>query len=352
WFEKVRSLLFVGLAGQAIGEGCLDLLLGKTNPSGKLAESWPMMLEDVPSGAGFGQRFNTPYLESIFVGYRYYSSAKKEVRFPFGHGLSYTDFEFSDLSLSQSELKPGETLEVRVYIKNRGGRTGKAVAQLYVSAPKSVLFKAERELKDFAKVSLEPGETREVSLSVRYEDLAFWNSLSHQWQVEGGKYQILVGNSSSALPLRAEIQVSPSADSADVPDFREQASQYYALPQEPFEFSLEQFEKLPGSVRVADPDRTRDKFDLNSTLWDALHSWHGRLIAKFALKASANLVEKANDQSGNTERIVQASTIDAPLRSYLMGGVPMSVIKGINHLLNKEVLRGIWFLLKGMITRQ
>jgi len=352
WFEKVRSLLFVGLAGQAIGEGCLDLLLGKTNPSGKLAESWPMMLEDVPSGAGFGQRFNTPYLESIFVGYRYYSSAKKEVRFPFGHGLSYTDFEFSDLSLSQSELKPGETLEVRVYIKNRGGRTGKAVAQLYVSAPKSVLFKAERELKDFAKVSLEPGETREVSLSVRYEDLAFWNSLSHQWQVEGGKYQILVGNSSSALPLRAEIQVSPSADSADVPDFREQASQYYALPQEPFEFSLEQFEKLPGSVRVADPDRTRDKFDLNSTLWDAQHSWHGRLIAKFALKASANLVEKANDQSGNTERIVQASTIDAPLRSYLMGGVPMSVIKGINHLLNKEVLRGFWFLLKGMITRQ
>ena len=352
WFEKVRSLLFVGLGGQAIGEGCLDLLLGKANPSGKLAESWPFALEDVPSSKGFGHRFNVPYLESVFVGYRYYLSADKAVRFPFGHGLSYTDFEFSELQLSQSDLKPGETLEVRVNIKNSGHRAGKEVAQLYVSAPKTVLFKAERELKDFAKVSLEPGETGAVSLSVSYEDLAFWNSLSHQWQVEGGKYQILVGNSSSALPLRAEIQVSPSADSADVPDFREQASQYYALPQEPFEFSLEQFEKLPGSVRVADPDRTRDKFDLNSTLWDAQHSWHGRLIAKFALKASANLVEKANDQSGNTERIVQASTIDAPLRSYIMGGVPMRVIKGMSHLLNKEVFRGIWFLLKGMITKQ
>jgi beta-glucosidase len=352
WLEKVRSLLFVGLAGQAIGQGCLDLVLGKANPSGKLAESWPMVLEDVPSGTGFGQRFNTPYLESIFVGYRYYSSAKKDVRFPFGHGLSYTNFEFSDLQLSQSDLKPGETLEVRVNIKNRGGRAGKEVAQLYVSAPKSVLYKAERELKNFDKVALEPGETREVSLSVSHEDLAVWNSLSHQWQVEGGKYQILLGSSSSYLPLQAEIQVSPSADSTDVPDFREQTSQYYALPQQPFEFSLEQFEKLPDSVRVAEPDRTKDKFDLNSTLWDAQHSWHGRLIAKFALKASANLVEQANDQSGNTERIVQASTIDAPLRSYIMGGVPMSVIKGMSHLLNKEVLRGIWFLLKGMITKQ
>ncbi len=352
WLEKVRSLLFVGLAGQAIGEGCLDLLLGKVNPSGKLAETWPFSLKDVPAGAGFGHRFNVPYLESIFVGYRYYSSAKKAVRFPFGFGLSYTNFEFLDLQFDQSELKPGESLEVRVKIRNSGHRAGKEVAQLYVSAPKTSLFKAERELKDFAKISLKPGETKEVSLFVKYEDLAFWNSQSYHWQVEGGMYQILVGNSSSALPLQAEIQVSSSADAAEPPDFRDQANQYYDLPEDPLEFSLAQFETLPGSVRVADFDRKKDKFDLNSTLWDAQHTWHGRLIARAALKASANLVERANDQSGNTERIVQASTIDAPLRSYLMGGVSMSVIKGINHMLNKEVLRGFWFLLKGTFTKQ
>ena len=155
----------------------------------------------MPSQPSFGQRYNSPYPESIFVGYRYYASVGKEVRFPFGFGLSYTEFELSELKLAYPVVETDESLRVSVKVKNVGKVAGKTVVQLYSRAPKSWLFKADRELKAFEKVELEPGKEKVLEFDLTMQELAFWNPLSHKWQVEGGEYELLVGLDSLDLPL-------------------------------------------------------------------------------------------------------------------------------------------------------
>jgi len=349
WLDEVSSVLFVGLSGQAFGEGCLDLLLGDVNPSGKLAETWPLLLTDVPSSSSFGQRYNTPYIESIFVGYRYYESAGKAVRFPFGHGLSYTSFTLSDLQASNDSLRPDENLLLKLKLTNTGTQTGKEVVQVYVSAPVGTVFRASKELKAFSKVGLQAGETKEVEIGLSHLDFAFWNPQEHAWQVEAGTYEVLVGNSSADLPLKVSVQLAASTTD-QLPDFRDVSPQYNQLPQNPADFNLEQFENLPGSVKVNNPVLTTGKFDLNSTLWEARDTWQGRLVNKFAMKAAEKLIENSNENSGNTRRTVEASATNAPLRSFVMGGIPMSVSIGMLNILNAHYLRAIWHFLKGKLT--
>ncbi len=350
WLDEVSAVLFVGLGGQAVGEGCLDLLLGEVNPSGKLAESWPLSLTDVPSSTSYGQRYNTPYLESIFVGYRYYDSAGKTVRFPFGYGLSYTSFAFSDLQISDNSLHPGEALLLKFKLSNTGTRVGKEAAQVYISALESVIFRPSKEFKGFCKIELQPGESKEVEISLTYEDFAFWNPKTHARQVEKGTYEVKVGGSSSDLPLSGVVHIQAEAVT-QLPDYREVAPQYYQLPQDPVDFSLEQFENLPVSVKVNDPVRIPGNFDLNSTLGEAQDFWLGRLVSKFAMMAAERKIVNSTDNSGNTRRTVEASTKDAPLRSYNMGGIPMDVSVGMNHILNKRFLKGFWYLLKGSLKK-
>jgi len=352
WLDQVSSVLFVGLAGQAFGEGCLDLLLGDVNPSGKLSESWPFSLNDVPSSASYAKRYNTAYLESIFVGYRYYATAGKSVCFPFGHGLSYTSFAVSDPQISAACLRPGETLTLKVKLSNTGNQAGKEVLQVYISPPQSTVFKAARELKAFEKIALASSQSKEVEFKLSYDDFAYWNTETHHWQVEPGIYEILIGTSSTALPLSVVVEVESEHTPVSLPDYRQVAPQYYELPINPTDFSQEQFENLPGSVKVSPPVLSPGNFDLNSTLWEAQHTWHGRLILKGALKMGERVVGKSTDISGNTRRTVEASTIDAPLRSFIMGGIPLSVSIGICHLLNKQFLKGFWCLLKGLLTGQ
>jgi len=352
WLDQVSSLLFVGLAGQAFGEGCLDLLLGDVNPSGKLTESWPFSLSDVPSSASYCQRYNTAYLESIFVGYRYYATAGKTVCFPFGHGLSYTSFAVSDPQISADRLPCGETLTLKVNLTNTGNQAGKEVLQVYTNPPQSTVFKAARELKAFQKIALSPGQSQEVSFRLSYDDFAYWNTETHHWQVEPGIYEILIGTSSTALPLSVVVEVESEHTPVGLPDYRATAPQYYDLPKNPADFNYGQFENLPGSVKVSPPVLSPGNFDLNSTLWEAQHTWHGRLIAKGALKIAERLVGKSTDNSGNTRRIVEASTLNAPLRSFIMGGIPLGVSIGIYHLLNKRFLKGLGVLLKSLLCGQ
>lgn len=347
WIDKVKAVLFVGLAGQAFGDGTLDLLLGEVNPSGKLAESWPLSLADVPSQPSFGQRYNSPYPESIFVGYRYYASVGKEVRFPFGFGLSYTKFELSELKLASPVVETDESLKVTVKVRNIGKVVGKTVVQLYTRAPKSWLFKVDRELKAFEKVELEPGKEKVLEFDLTMQELAFWNPISHKWQVEGGEYELLVGLDSLDLPLSANFTVKTSENEEAVPDFRDLTPQYYQLPLYPEGFSIEQFEKLPGSVAVPEPKRTTGNFDLNSTLWEARNTLQGRLVAKQALKGAAVLIENSTENTGNARRTIEASTIDAPLRSFILGGVSLETIEGIRDILNLRLLRGLWKVWKG-----
>ena len=347
WFEQVSAILLLGLAGQAFGDGTLDLLLGEANPSGKLAESWPLRLADVPSQPSFGQRYNSPYLESIFVGYRYYASVDKALRFPFGFGLSYATFELSNLKLNATSLNADEWLRAEVKVRNTGEAGGKAVVQLYLRTPKTTVYKADHELKGFDKVWLEPGEEKLVQFYLPVKDLAFWNPIQNGWQVEAGEYEVLIGQNSEDLPLSQVFTVRSGSEDYEPPDFRDLTPQYYQLPLHPEGFTQEQFEQLPGSVGVKEPQRITGYFDLNSTIWEARNTLQGRLVTRQALKIAAKLIENSSENTGNARRTIESTIIDAPLRSFISGGVSIEAIEGICDILNLRLIRGFWKLFKG-----
>ena len=209
WIGNVKAVLEAYLGGQAVGLATVRVLYGDVNPSGHLAETFPLKLEDNPSYLYYGGEGNrTEYREGVFVGYRYYDKKKMDVLFPFGHGLSYTTFAFSNLRLSQGAMQDTETQTVTVTVTNTGKRFGKAVAQLYVGAKAAEPIRPVRELKGFAKVALEPGESKDVTFTLDKRSFAVWNTEIHDWLVPTGQYEIAVGDSSRCLPLCTEITVT------------------------------------------------------------------------------------------------------------------------------------------------
>ncbi len=213
WIGKVRAVLEAYLGGQAVGEAEIRVLTGDVNPSGHLPESFPVKLEDNPSFLYYGGEGNrTEYREGVFVGYRYYDKKKMDVLFPFGHGLSYTTFAFSNLRLSAEKIRDTETLTVTVTVTNTGKRAGKAVAQLYVGDPESTVLRPVRELKGFRKVALQGGESKDVSFTLDKRSFAYWNTEIHDWHVESGEFILSVGDSSRNLPLCASVQVESTVE--------------------------------------------------------------------------------------------------------------------------------------------
>ena len=189
------------------------MLFGDANPCGKLPETFPMKLEDNPSCLYYGGEGDvTEYREGIFVGYRYYDRKKMDVLYPFGHGLSYTTFEYSSLKLSAERIRDTDTLTVTLTVKNTGNRAGKAVVQLYVGDVESTHIRPVRELKGFAKVALQPGERKEVSFKLDKRSFAYWNRQIHDWHVETGMFTIEAGASSRDLPLKAEVMVESTVE--------------------------------------------------------------------------------------------------------------------------------------------
>ena len=184
--DRASAILNMYLPGQSGGRACASLLFGKKNPAGRLAETWPLRYEDVPFGEAFGRTENEVYKESVFVGYRYYATAEKRVRYPFGYGLSYTQFEYSDFNIRRS----GDTIVAECTVKNVGGREGAEVVQLYAGMARSAVFRPRRELKAFQKVYLAAGESASVRLAFPVNELAFYNAKANARQVEGGKYRI------------------------------------------------------------------------------------------------------------------------------------------------------------------
>ena len=213
WIGRVKAVLAAYLGGQAVGEATVRVLFGDVNPGGRLPETFPLKLEDNPSYLYYGGEGDaTEYREGVFVGYRYYDRKKMDVLFPFGYGLSYTTFEFSGLRLSAEKIKDTDTLTVKATVKNTGSRAGKAVAQLYVGDPESTPIRPVRELKGFAKVALQPGESKEVSFTLDKRSFAYWNAQIHDWHVETGVFTIEVGASSRDLPLKAEVRVESTVE--------------------------------------------------------------------------------------------------------------------------------------------
>ena len=209
WIGRVRAVLEAYLGGQAVGLATVRVLYGDVNPSGHLAETFPLRLEDNPSYLFYGgEARGTEYREGVFVGYRYYDKKRMDVLFPFGHGLSYTTFEYSNLRLSADAIQDTDTVTVTATVKNTGGRAGKAVAQLYVGDVESDVLRPVRELKGYEKVALEPGEAKDVTFTLDKRAFAYWNTQLHDWHVETGDFTIEVGASSRDLPLKAVVRVT------------------------------------------------------------------------------------------------------------------------------------------------
>lgn len=208
WADRVKGILEAYLGGQAVGGAEYDILFGKVNPSAKLPETFPKQLEDNPSYlAGFGEGDHVEYREGIFVGYRYYDKKKMDVLFPFGYGLSYTTFAYSNLRLDKKTMKDTEELTVSVDVTNTGDRTGKEVVQLYVADKESTVIRPVKELRDFVKIELAPGETKTVTFTLGKRAFAYYDVQIHDWQVETGEFEILIGASSRDIALRDTVTV-------------------------------------------------------------------------------------------------------------------------------------------------
>lgn len=208
WIGKVKGILEGYLGGQALGGAIADLLFGDANPSGKLAETFPKVLSDNPSYLNFpGEGDKVEYKEGVFVGYRYYDKKNVEPLFPFGFGLSYTNFEYSNLSVDKKEIKDTETVSVTVNVKNIGSTVGKEIVQLYIKDVESTMIRPEKELKGFEKVELQPGEEKTVNFTLNKRSFAYYNVELKDWHVETGEFEILVGKSSREIVLQDNMYV-------------------------------------------------------------------------------------------------------------------------------------------------
>ena len=208
WVDKVKGIVEAYLGGQAVGGAICDILFGKVNPSAKLPETFPLKLEDNPSYLSYiGEGDMVEYREGIFVGYRYYDKKKMDVLFPFGYGLSYTTFEYSNLTVDKERMKDTDTMRVSVDVTNTGAAAGKEIVQLYVADKESTVIRPVKELRDFAKVDLKPGETKTVTFTLDKRAFAYYSVNIHDWHVETGEFDILIGKSSRDIVLTKTVNV-------------------------------------------------------------------------------------------------------------------------------------------------
>ena len=204
WLDNCQALLYAALGGQAGAGAVADALTGKVNPCGKLAETWPLAYADVPSAADFATRRKTvEYREGLYIGYRYFTTAEKAVRFPFGYGMSYTTFAYSDMAADEQG--------VSLTVTNTGSVAGTEIVQLYVAKKNSELFRPAKELKGFARVTLAPGEKQRITITLDDKAFRFWNVKANHWEIEGGEYELLVGASVEDIRLCEKISVHGTA---------------------------------------------------------------------------------------------------------------------------------------------
>ncbi len=213
WADEVKGILEAYLGGQAVGQAEVDVLFGKANPCGKLAETIPYKLADNPSYLNFpGDGQTVAYKEGVFVGYRYYDTKEMPVRYPFGYGLSYTTFEYSDLQLSADKIKDTDTLKVTLKVKNTGDRAGKEIVQLYVADKTGAACRPVKELKNFVKVELQPQEEKTVEMELDKRSFAWYNTQIHDWYAASGEYEILAAASSRDIRLKKTVYVESTTE--------------------------------------------------------------------------------------------------------------------------------------------
>ena len=332
WADKVKAILYMGLPGQAGGEAAANLLTGRANPSGKLTETWPLSYEDVIAKDTFGKK-NTEYREGIYVGYRYYDKAGKPVRYPFGHGLSYTTFAYSDLTVHDRK--------VSVAVKNTGAVSGGEVVQLYIAPPRNGIFRPVRELKGFERVELEPRESKTVEFTLDDRGFSIWND---GWKIPGGTYTVQIGTSSRDIRLEQTIELT--GGDASVPAWQA-GSWYETLVGQP---GREEWEKLMGHSVALVPELKKGQFNMDSTCMEMKdHSF----VMKIQYKVTEHIIAKGfggkKDLSDPGYKMMLTCATDCPMRSAVISSGGMmsdSLAQGMLHIANGHYIKGILAMLK------
>lgn len=344
WIRKVRAVLLAYLGGEGMGRAIASLLLGDEVPCGKLAETWPLSLEDTPCYHYFpGDRLTAEYRESIFVGYRFYEAAEKPVLFPFGHGLSYAKFTYFDLRLDGKTYRAGDQVHLVFTISNVGKMPAKETALIFVTHKNDKVFLPKKELRQFVKVQLNPGESKQVSVTLDTAAFGYYNILTKDWYAESGSYRILVGPSSTECALAAEIILESPEEPQ--PDYREKAPTYYRLPKAHFEISAQEFEALYGKNFPVPDSRAQRPYGWDNTLEDISASLIGKLIYRYAGKVSRNASQAEEGQEG----MLSATITEMPFFSMVAQGgeiISEKMMEGILALLNGHYLKALANFLK------
>lgn len=307
WQNQVKGILMAYLGGQAVGGACADVLTGKKNPSGKLAETFPLSLEDTPCYQNFAtEDLNVEYRENLFIGYRYYDWTGKDVAFPFGYGLSYTTFEYKDITINWDDAK--KCGQVSVIVKNTGDRAGSEVVQLYIGKRDTNILRAPKELKGFAKIQLEAGEEKTVCLPLDERSFAFYDTASAKWNIERGLYQIYAAASSRDIRCEAEIEID--GIQAEMP--------FVLKPEEilrdgRYEFTTEHLKKIFGTEL---PTITEEVKSWNTPLKDVLNDTKGRELFGEIISAFKTSFDTGDDIG----QMMLAMVDDLPLRGLAMFG--------------------------------
>lgn len=341
WADDVKAILNAYLGGQSVAPAIVDVLTGKANPCGKLAETYPVCLKDTPTSFRYpDSKEDVQYRESIFIGYRYYDKVERNVRFPFGFGLSYTSFEYSDIKLKKKNLIKGEGAKVTFTIKNTGDVAGSEIAQVYVAKPESKIFRAPKELKGFVKIHLEPGEEKKVTVELDDRAFAFWNTATEDWCVESGEYKILVGASSRDIRLEAAAKMK-SEDDETIVDLRESAGVYFDG--DPARAREDDFKVIYGGEFKLAPEITSDSLN------NSIERSKDKGLAKFIY----NTVDLAMKPKGGVGSSMITNTImQTPIRNYVSmsnGLFTEDMADGLLKVFEgKDVAKGVGKIAKGV----
>lgn len=330
--DKAKAILLMYLPGEAGGEAINRLLLGKDSPSGKLPETWPKHISDVPSFGFYpGEERTSLYRESIYVGYRYYLSVGKEVCYPFGHGLSYGKQTFRTLSLSKESLSKGETVKLSLTVSNNASLPLKKVVQLYAEPCfEGNIFKPKRVLIGFKKVALPNKGSAKVEFEVNFDDFRCYDVDEAKWKVEGGTYLLQVGESSEDILLQKEINV---VSEDKFVSHKLQMPTYYAPTKEGFLQFDNDFEHLYGKHLTMEKDPKSRPYDLNSTFYDISRTWIGKRICSLAGK-HAHIYDPGKESD-------RAFFEQTPLRNVVMSGLGIRYAYLIRDLANGHYFNGL-----------
>lgn len=333
WHHYFKALLHGYLNGQAGAGAVLDILTGEVNPSGKLSETIVRRLEDTPAYRYYPSRERTSeYREGPYVGYRYYDTAKVQVLYPFGFGLSYTTFEYSDITADEK----GVTFTV----KNTGDRDGAEVAQMYISMKGGKVYRPEKELKGFAKVNLKAGESKKVTISFDDKSFRYFNTKTNKWEVEGGEYIVSVGSSSADIKLTAKVSKAGTTD--EIPYSEAELPSYYSGKIE--DVSDEEFEKLLG--RAIPDGKWSGQLGLNDALCQMYYAKSG--LARFIYKRLTAMKKKADEKGKPDLNILFIYNMPFRAMGKMTGGaISMEMVDGIVKLVNGHFFGGLGKIIGG-----